>query len=78
MCICSKPLMADVTQNQPGDSANQDRNDTVLNENIICSHAAKLMGTADSASQCVVGFANFSTHPLMRVGELVEFVSGMI
>ena len=49
-----------------------------IEEVAVWGRAFNLMGTADSASQGIVGYADFSTRPLMRVGELVEVVPGMI
>ena len=50
----------------------------LVEEVVVWGRAIDLMGTADSASQGVVGYADFSTRPIMRVGELVEVVPGMI
>lgn len=52
-------------------------NDTI-EELVIWGRSLQLLGTADSASQGVVGYADFSTRPMARVGELVEVVPGMI
>lgn len=35
-------------------------------------------GTALSASEGLVGYADFSTRPLSRVGELLEVIPGMV
>ncbi len=51
---------------------------TQVEELVIWGRSLQLIGTADSASQGVVGYADFSTRPLARVGELVEVVPGMI
>jgi outer membrane receptor protein involved in Fe transport len=51
----------------------------VLDEIIVVwGRATQLLGVAKAASEGVVGYADFSTRPLMRVGELVEVVPGMI
>jgi len=55
---------------EPGDSE-QD-------EIIVWGRDTDLSGSAESASQGVVGYADFSTRPMLRVGELVEVVPGMI
>ncbi|MEX2367652.1 MAG: hypothetical protein WD601_13710, partial [Pseudohongiellaceae bacterium] len=48
-------------------------------ENIfVWGRGTELLGSADSGSHGIVGNADFSTRPLMRVGELVEVVPGMI
>lgn len=44
----------------------------------VWGRSLQLLGNADSASQGVVGYGDFSTRPLARVGELVEVVPGMI
>jgi outer membrane receptor protein involved in Fe transport len=50
----------------------------VLEEILIWGRATQLLGSADSASQGVVGYDDFSTRPLSRVAELVEVIPGMI
>ncbi len=50
----------------------------IIEEIIVWGRAIKLLGTADSASQGVVGYYDFSTRPLSRVAELVEVIPGMI
>ncbi|MDG1857904.1 MAG: TonB-dependent receptor [Emcibacteraceae bacterium] len=45
---------------------------------VVYGRAEKLIGTADSASDGVVGYADFTTRPLLRVGELVEVIPGMV
>ena len=50
----------------------------VIEELVAWGRSLQLLGSADSASQGVVGYADFSTRPLARVGELVEVVPGMI
>ena len=52
--------------------------DEVLEELVVWGRSLQLLGKADSASQGVAGYADFSTRPLARVGELVEVVPGMI
>jgi len=49
-----------------------------MEEIVVWGRASQLLGVADAASQGIVGYADFSTRPLMRVGELVEVVPGMI
>jgi hypothetical protein len=45
---------------------------------IVWGRGTEMLGAADSGSQGLVGNADFSTRPMMRVGELVEVVPGMI
>ena len=49
-----------------------------IEEVTVWGRGLDLLGTADSASQGLVGYKDFSTRPLMRVGELVEVIPGMI
>jgi outer membrane receptor protein involved in Fe transport len=49
-----------------------------IEEVVVWGRSLQLIGTADSASQGVIGYADFSTRPIARVGELVEVVPGMI
>lgn len=50
----------------------------VIEEIFVWGRGLELLGQADSGSHGIVGNADFSTRPLMRVGELVEVVPGMI
>jgi outer membrane receptor protein involved in Fe transport len=59
-------------------SAQTAENTTRIEEILVWGRATQLLGTADSASQGVVGYDDFSTRPLSRVAELVEVVPGMI
>lgn len=49
-----------------------------LEEIIVWGRAERQKGQSRSASEGLVGHADFSTRPLMRVGELVEVVPGMV
>ena len=49
-----------------------------IEEVVVWGRSLQLLGTADSASQGVVGYSDFSTRPMSRVAELVEVVPGMI
>jgi|TARA_B100000959_G_scaffold139707_1_gene146807 outer membrane receptor protein involved in Fe transport len=52
--------------------------ETAIEEVVIWGRSLQQLGTADSASQGVVGYNDFSTRPIARVAELVEVVPGMI
>lgn len=52
--------------------------DESLDEIVIWGRALDLVGAADSASQGIVGYEDLSTRPILRVGELVEVIPGMI
>lgn len=45
---------------------------------VTYGRAEQLIGTAESASDGVVGYDDFTTRPLLRVGELVEVIPGMV
>ncbi|MGI9221048.1 MAG: TonB-dependent receptor, partial [Woeseiaceae bacterium] len=52
--------------------------DELLQEVVSWGRAIDLIGAADSASQGIVGYDDLSTRPILRVGELVEVVPGLI
>lgn len=56
----------------------QDQAEREIEEVVVWGRSLQLLGTADSASQGVVGYSDFSTRPMSRVAELVEVVPGMI
>lgn len=45
---------------------------------VVFGRAAELIGSASAASEGVVGYADFETRPLLRPGELVEVIPGMV
>jgi len=45
---------------------------------VVWGRSTRLLGSADGGSHGIVGNADFSTRPLMRVGELVEVMPGMV
>lgn len=49
-----------------------------IEEVIVWGRATKQRGIARSATEGAVGYADFSTRPFQRVGELVEVVPGMV
>ncbi|MEM8683045.1 MAG: TonB-dependent receptor [Pseudomonadota bacterium] len=61
--------------NNPSDSENAD---VELAEVVVYGRARSLIGEASTASEGVVGYDDIRLPPLMRVGELVEAVPGMI
>ncbi len=71
-CIAMQPSLA---QN---DSNSAESADTNIEELVIWGRSQLLLGIANSASQGVVGYDDFSTRPLARVAELVEVIPGMI
>lgn len=45
---------------------------------VVFGRSENLIGTANAASEGVVGEADFETRPLVRPGELVEVIPGMV
>lgn len=56
----------------------QDNEDTTPEEVVVWGRAIDLVGAADSASEGIVGYDDLTNRPLLRVGELVEVIPGMI
>ena len=50
----------------------------VLEELIVYARAQQMMGVAESASEGIVGYDDIKIPPMLRVGELVEAVPGMV
>ena len=51
---------------------------TVIEELVVYGRSKELVGTAESASEGTVGYDDIQMAPLLRVGELVESVPGMV
>ena len=49
-----------------------------IEEILVWGRETDLVGSADSASDGIVGYDDILDRPLTRVGELVEFIPGMI
>ena len=49
-----------------------------IGEAVVEGRATNLVGTADAASQGIVGQAQIAPRPLLRVGEVLETVPGLI
>ncbi|MEJ2604794.1 MAG: TonB-dependent receptor [Gammaproteobacteria bacterium] len=49
-----------------------------LQEIVVYGRTRELIGSADTASEGLVGYADIQLPPLLRVGELVEAVPGMV
>ncbi|WP_405243671.1 TonB-dependent receptor [Lentisalinibacter salinarum] len=52
--------------------------ETALEEIVVYGRSRELIGTADTASEGLVGYDDIQLPPLLRVGELVEAVPGMV
>jgi len=61
-----------------GIAAGQDPGEEVLDEILVFGRAVDLVGAADSASEGIVGYDDLAHRPILRVGELVEVIPGMI
>lgn len=62
-----------MAQDAPADDSEE-----VTEEVLVWGRAIDLVGAADSASEGIVGYDDLTTRPLLRVGELVEVIPGMI
>ena len=68
------PALAQTAAEGDTDAADDAQREEIL----VWGRAIDLVGAADSASEGIVGFDDLSTRPLLRVGELVEVVPGLI
>jgi hypothetical protein len=50
----------------------------LLEELIVYARAQEMLGVAESASEGIVGYDDITLPPMLRVGELVEAVPGMV
>lgn len=55
-----------------------ERHAEVLEELVVYGRAEESVGTAQSASEGLVGYDDLQLQPLLRVGELLESVPGMV
>ncbi|MFT4048037.1 MAG: TonB-dependent receptor [Solimonas sp.] len=69
---CSAPLLCHADEAADASAASEP------DEVTVWGRALDLVGTAQSGSQGVVGYADFQNRPISRVGELMEVVPGMI
>ncbi|MEQ1782824.1 MAG: Plug domain-containing protein, partial [Hyphomonadaceae bacterium] len=64
---------------QPASQDGSAKGDTPKQDTVIIyGRATEQIGEAQSASEGVVGYADFETRPLTRPGELVEVIPGMV
>ncbi len=49
-----------------------------VDEIVVYGRAIDMIGEAKSGSQGIVGYADFENRPLLRVGELLEVIPGMV
>ncbi|MDD5410795.1 MAG: TonB-dependent receptor plug domain-containing protein [Methylobacter sp.] len=77
--IFSSFIIAGFIQTQPSQASSTDETKTVTLDTMeVEGRATDLLGVAASASQGVVGQAEFAYRPLARAGELVEVVPGAL
>lgn len=55
-----------------------DGNSELVEELIVYGRSVEMIGSADAASEGVVGYDDIRLPPMLRVGELVEAVPGMV
>ena len=60
------------------DHAHGELGDHIVEEIIVYGRAEHHVGTATTASEGLVGYADYHLPPLLRVGELVEAMPGMV
>src|SRR5262245_64023473 len=71
----AEPQAAEPQTSEPTDEPQSaDKVDTVM----VFGRSTELIGTAQAASEGVVGEADFETRPLLRPGELAEVIPGMV
>ncbi|MDJ0939924.1 MAG: TonB-dependent receptor [Woeseiaceae bacterium] len=77
---CRKTLacLAVLSALHAGPSLAHDGEHDAVDEVVVYGRAQSLLGTAQSASEGLVGYADLELAPLLRVGELVEAVPGMV
>ena len=56
----------------------KDDSEPETEEILVFGRAIDLVGVADSASEGLVGYDDLVRRPLLRVGELVEVIPGLI
>ncbi len=71
-------LTTSTTLIAPSAMAETAMHDGDITEIVVYGRERQLTGTVESASTGIVGYADFTTRPLLRVGELVEVIPGMV
>ncbi|MDR2216100.1 MAG: TonB-dependent receptor, partial [Nevskiaceae bacterium] len=78
LSLSSQNLRAAEAQPQIADAPADSDDGDGLEEIVVYGRAERLIGTAATASEGVVGGADLSVRPLLRVAELLEAVPGLI
>lgn len=79
--ICSVFTLLLAFRAHPSDVVNdiEQKSEPDLREEILVwGRATELVGVANSASDGIVGYGDLLTRPILRVGEMVEVIPGMI
>jgi hydrogenase/urease accessory protein HupE len=78
-CLMGSTALTQETTNAPADKQeNRDETPVRLPEVIVTGRADSLLGIADSATQGAVGAAQLELRPILRTGEILETVPGVI
>ncbi|MCP5382251.1 MAG: TonB-dependent receptor [Kordiimonadaceae bacterium] len=73
VCLSAACAEASAAENEEATYENSE-----VDKIVVYGRAEQLIGTATSASEGIVGYDDFTTRPLLRVGELVEVIPGMV
>ncbi len=71
-------ISAGAASAQQGPQTETGSNGRDVDEVIVYGRSQELIGTAQSASEGIVGYDDIQLPPMLRVGELVEAVPGMV
>ena len=67
------PVLAETAHRHPHEA-----DERLVEEIVVYGRAEQQIGAAGTASEGMVGYADFHFRPLLRVGELVESMPGMV
>ena len=71
-------LFAGILSLLPPATFSHEGNSELVEEIVVYGRAQEILGSAVAASEGIVGFDDIRLAPMMRVGELVEAVPGMV
>ena len=78
LCAALLPAATSAEEADPENAKRLDGGRDAVEELVVYGRAAPQIGTATSASQGRVGYADLELRPIARVGELLETVPGLI
>ncbi len=81
LCRCGKPALFALCAAGfvgPVPAFAHEGQSELIEELVVYGRSQQLVGVADAASEGVVGYDDLELPPLLRVGELVESVPGMV